>query len=373
LATSKAVRADDVSGLNIATASFTEDAVTKDVQRVILNNSTDGTMATVGAAGLKVDPSGATSPVSIAGTVNVRVSDGTNPITKTYDLDSGAGTEYVTGVGLRKAASGGSVEAGTSSDPLRIDPTGTTVQPVSASSLPLPTGAATLAKQPALGTAGAASADVITIQGIASMTKLLVTPDSVALPANQSVNQNQLAGTTIDVNSGNKSNGTQRVVLATDQPQLTNALKVDGSAVIQPISGTVTATLSGSIANTGFNVTPATSGGTSAYHAVAAASNNAASIKGSAGQVFGCNIYNNAAYPIYVKLYNKATSPAPATDNGLLIKVFGVQAGTQFPYFNVTGVSGFTNGIGIAVVKGITDTDNTALALSDCLIEIDYK
>lgn len=53
----------------------------------------------------------------------------------------------------------------------------------------LPTGASTAAKQPALGTAGSASADVITVQGIASMT----------------------------------------------------ALKVDGSAVTQPISGTVTA------------------------------------------------------------------------------------------------------------------------------------
>jgi hypothetical protein len=32
--------------------------------------------------------------------------------------------------------------------------------------------------------------------------KLLVTPDSVALPANQSVNVSQLAGTTTDTNSG---------------------------------------------------------------------------------------------------------------------------------------------------------------------------
>src|SRR5690348_11412545 len=61
----------------------------------------------------------------------------------------------------------------------------------------LPTGAATAAKQPALGTAGTASADVITIQGIASMT----------------------------------------------------AVKVDGSAVTQPVSGTVG--VSGSVAVTG--------------------------------------------------------------------------------------------------------------------------
>lgn len=39
----------------------------------------------------------------------------------------------------------------------------------------LPTGAATAAKQPALGTAGTASSDVITVQGIAAMTPLLAT------------------------------------------------------------------------------------------------------------------------------------------------------------------------------------------------------
>lgn len=48
-------------------------------------------------------------------------------------------------------------------------------QPISAASLPLPAGASTSAKQPALGIAGTASADVITIQGIASMTPIQVT------------------------------------------------------------------------------------------------------------------------------------------------------------------------------------------------------
>jgi uncharacterized protein YfaP (DUF2135 family) len=43
---------------------------------------------------------------------------------------------------------------------------------VDAASLPLPTGAATAAKQPALGTAGSASTDVITIQGVASMMRM---------------------------------------------------------------------------------------------------------------------------------------------------------------------------------------------------------
>lgn len=58
-------------------------------------------------------------------------SDGTNMQgARVFDADTGGGTQYVLGAVLRKSASGGSVEAGTSTDPLRTDPTGTTAQPV---------------------------------------------------------------------------------------------------------------------------------------------------------------------------------------------------------------------------------------------------
>lgn len=69
--------------------------------------------------------------------------------------------------------------------------------------------------------------------------KLLVTPDSVALPANQSVNVSQVAGTNTDTNSGVKSAGTLRVVLATDQPQLTNKLLVTPDSVALPANQSV--------------------------------------------------------------------------------------------------------------------------------------
>lgn len=92
-----------------------------------------------------------------------------------YDTDSGAGSEFTLGTVLRATSNGGSVEVGTSANPLRVDPTGSTSQPttnptqlpgslgqklmaaslpvvlasdqsalpVTAASLPLPTGAAT--------------------------------------------------------------------------------------------------------------------------------------------------------------------------------------------------------------------------------------
>lgn len=61
-------------------------------------------------------------------------------------------------------------------------------QPVSAVSLPLPSGASTAAKQAALGTAGSASTDVISVQGIASMTPVLATLSGTN-------NLNNIAGT----------------------------------------------------------------------------------------------------------------------------------------------------------------------------------
>ncbi len=97
---------------------------------------------------------------------------------------------------------------------------------ITAASLPLPTGAATLAKQPALGTAGTASADVITVQGIASMTALKVDGSAVTQPvsgtvtatisSNATVDVNRIAGTTTSVDNGTADNGTQRVTIASD-------------------------------------------------------------------------------------------------------------------------------------------------------------
>jgi hypothetical protein len=67
-----------------------------------------------------------------ASSTQIGGTDGTNLQAATiFDADSGGGTQYVLGTILRKSASGGSVEAGTASDPLRVDPTGTTTQPVS--------------------------------------------------------------------------------------------------------------------------------------------------------------------------------------------------------------------------------------------------
>lgn len=67
----------------------------------------------------------------------------------------------------------------------------------------LPTGASTAAKQPALGTAGAASADVLTIQGIASMTPLLAAQSGTWTA---SVSQGGLTATVRDTGASDSLN-----------------------------------------------------------------------------------------------------------------------------------------------------------------------
>ena len=130
-------------------------------------------------------------------------------------------------------------------------------QPISASSLPLPTGAATSAKQPALGTAGSAATDVISVQGISGG---VPQPVSGTVAATQSGTWTVGVSGTVPV-SGTFYLATQPISAAAlplptgastsaKQPALgtagsasTDVISVQGvsGGVPQPVSGTVTA------------------------------------------------------------------------------------------------------------------------------------
>lgn len=90
------------------------------------------------------------------------------------------------------------------------------------------------------GTAGTAAGGVLTIQGVASMTKLLVTPDSVALPANQSVNNAQINGITPLMGNGATGTGSQRVTIASDNTAFTvnpaGATASGSSLTVNPVT-----------------------------------------------------------------------------------------------------------------------------------------
>ena len=118
------------------------------------------------------------------------------------------------------------------------------------------------------------------------------------------------------------------------------------------------------------SLVPATSGGLTLSHTVSAASTNATSTKASAGQVYEFCINSNAAYPVFAKLYNKASAPTVGTDTP--VKVLEAQAGVPDCMRSEQGFA-FATGIAWALTKGIADADATAVAASDATVELSYK
>lgn len=98
----------------------------------------------------------------------------------------------------------------------------------------LPTGAATAAKQPVIGTAGTASTDVMTVQGIASMTALKVDGSAVTQPVSGTVTANAGTGTMAvslaSVPSHAVTNAGTFAVQVTSLPASTNTIEVVGDA-----------------------------------------------------------------------------------------------------------------------------------------------
>lgn len=132
------------------------------------------------------------------------------------------------------------------SNGLKVDGSAVT-QPISASSLPLPTGASTSAKQPALGTAGTASTDVLTVQGIGAMTPLLVTQSGSG--TQQSVNVAQFGSNNVVTGTGTGGNGIPRVTVSSDS-SLTSVTTVSTVTAVTAISNALpsgTNTLGGTI------------------------------------------------------------------------------------------------------------------------------
>jgi hypothetical protein len=421
IAATQAVNEAQVGGTATDTNSGVKSAGT---QRVVL--ATDQPQLT---NALKTDGSATTQPVS--GTVTSTLSATTNAgaTAKTSDYDTGAGTDTVTSFGIALPASGGAVQGGTGTNPVRTDPTGTTTQPVSGTvtanlSSANVTNAGTFAVQDSekladnaaftdgttkvnpvgfifdevAGTAltendigagrmDAKRAQVSTLEDAttrgqraavsaagalkvdASATTQPVS-GTVSITANSAVNVAQVAGTTTDTNSGVKSAGTQRMVLATDQPQLTNALKVDPSAVTSPVSlASLPALATGSNLVGRVNLEPETTGGLSIFHLVSAATTNATNVKASAGQVYGWYIYNSNAAARKVAFHNTAGTPTAGASVSYAI-VIPPSSAANVEY--TTGIA-FATGIAITTVTDLTDAGATAVAASDLIINVFFK
>lgn len=190
--------------------------------------------------------------------------------------------------------------------------------PISAAALPLPSGAATAAKQPALGTAGSASADVLTVQGVASMTALKVDGSAVTQPVSGTVTINALtnasivkaqlqdnAGTAITV--GQKAMAASLpVTLASDQSALSVSLAANQSVNNAQVNGV---TILAGAGPTGTGAQRVTVGNVAAATlANVASSATSVTLLASTAARMGATFYNDSTAILYLKFGATASS-----------------------------------------------------------------
>lgn len=175
------------------------------------------------------------------------------PVAPQLDYDTGTGTVSMPVAGIALPGSGGPVAGGTTTNPIVVTDDGNAIivdgsavtQPVSAASLPLPSGAATSAAQLPDGhnvtVDNAAGASAVNIQdgGNTITVDGTVTADAGSGPWPVTDNAGSLTvdapvGTPVNVQI---SDGTDTALVSVG-----GALLVDASATTQPVSGTVTVT-----------------------------------------------------------------------------------------------------------------------------------
>lgn len=178
------------------------------------------------------------------------------------------------------------------------------------------------------------------------------------------VNVVRLGGTATATNSGNKSNGTLRVVLATDQPQLTNKLLVtedSGSAIKTSVeimddwdeSDRCKVNLNDNL-SISRNIDVDESGDNQV---------NAAC------KLFGYYVHNKNAAVLYLKLYNKATAPTVGSDTPVL--TIPVPSGAAANVSFARGIA-FSTGLGVGATTGVADNDTGAPGANDMVLNLFY-
>lgn len=114
----------------------------------------------------------------------------------------------------------------------------------------------------------------------------------------------------------------------------------------------------------------ASSGYSSMGFRVCTASTNAASIKTSSGNLGMLRVANLGATTVYLKLYNKASAPVPASDTPVL--VIPVGAGQHLDIDVPAAGLRFSTGIAMTCVAGIANNDATAIAADTVVVNWSY-
>ncbi len=245
---------------------------------------------------------------------------------------------------------------GTSTHPVRTDPTGTTAQPVTATSLPLPTGAA----QDATLTSGSVLVQVQdgaghTIGTTAHPVKTDPTGtttqpvSALSLPLPTGAAQDTTITARLNTLGQKASSGSAPVVIASDQ----SAVPVSGTVTVQ--SDTVNGVIPIAIKPTNSSLYAPS------YQSFLGQGTN--TIKGSPGNLFALRAVNRNAQLRYLQLFNQASGgPSGSPVDSILIPPGGGEVILGDDFFTASGVH---FGTGLTFGFSTTSGSYTAATATD--------
>lgn len=115
--------------------------------------------------------------------------------------------------------------------------------------------------------------------------------------------------------------------------------------------------------------------GTSNYSLIAANSTNATSVKASAGTLYEISLANlSTTTTAYLKLYNSASAPTcgSGTPVARYLIPFAASGGAGSNIALTLGKS-FSTGIAFCITAGIADSDTTAVAANSAIVNLTFK
>lgn len=188
-------------------------------------------------------------------------------------------------------------------------------------------------------------------------------PDALLLPTQLPINT---AGSPAAFGSGANGATVLRVALATDSPGVTTLGQAAMAASLPVTMASDQSTIK--TAEQG-----ATSGGLTLLSTILANSTNATSVKGSPGQLYKVECFNNSATPAFLKIYNTAGTPTAGSGTPVWrMLIPGNATGTGVVSAYLPGLA-FATGIGYTVTGLIADNDTTAVAATTFIVNLGYK
>ena len=325
--------------------------------------TTDGTVSVTGSVAVTGTFWQATQPVSIASTVTVTGTGGTFPVT-----DSGGSltvdAPVATPVFVRLSDGSSAITtlpvslASVPSHP--VTNTGTFAVQVSSA---LPAGSNTIGNIGTIATSitpGTAAAnlgkaeDAVHVSGDTGVAVWAVRRDTAASGAGT---DGDYASLNVDANGRLYVNAQVTAAL----PAGTN--NIGDVDVLSIAAGT------NLVGDVGIGVRTGSGGLTGYVLNASAATNNATSVKTSAGRVYAIIATNNGAAARYLKFYNKASAPTPASDTP--VATYMLPAGGGICRITDIGLV-FSTGIAFAIVAGIGDNNNTSISADEVAVNIEY-